>query len=372
MTRSFMLFALLLAASPASAQQAGAAQAGGEQAGTPASAANLALGADIAAKLLPDGTYQRIMGGAMSTMMDGITSQMTAMPLAPFLRSAGLPAADTARMGKATLKQVMEIVDPAYDQRMRVMMPVMMREMGRVMSQVEPQMRDGLAHAYAAHFTSAQLRDIDRFFNTPSGGAFASQNMTIASDPAVVRTLTAFMPTLVQALPGIMQKTQAAMADLPKAKTPQTLSDADRQKLGRLLGTYIGRAPQMGAPAPAAPAAPAGPDRAVAPVGNIAALFGPDAYPPAAMRAESQGRVVANLGIDPAGKAFACTIAVSSGSSVLDARTCEIAIGTMRFTPATDHKARPIAGTYQLPVRWVLPADAGPERAWPAPTPVGS
>jgi hypothetical protein len=198
--------------------------------------ADLALGRDIAGKLLPDGTYEKMMGGMMGKMMGGMTDQMTAMPIAPYLKLAGLPESDIAKLGQTTIKQIMEIVDPAYEQRMHIIMPTMMEEMGKVMTQFEPQMREGLAQAYATHFTPAQLTDIDHFFNTPSGAAFASQNMTIAADPAVMEKMQAFMPQLMQAMPGIMQKAQAATAGLPKPKTPATLTDADRAKLAQLLG----------------------------------------------------------------------------------------------------------------------------------------
>lgn len=198
--------------------------------------ANLALGADIAASLLPDGTYQRMMGGTMAKMMDGLTGQMSAMPIAPFLKAAGLPPGDSAKLGQTTIKQIMDIVDPAYQQRMQTMMPVMMAELGKVMTEVEPQMRDGLAHAYATHFTSTQLSDIDRFLHTPSGSAFAAQNMTIATDPVVIEKMQAFMPKLIAAMPAIMQKATIATAGFPKPKTPDTLTEGDRARLATLLG----------------------------------------------------------------------------------------------------------------------------------------
>ena len=228
MYRALLLSASLIA-STAAVAQAPATPA------TPAPA-DLALGRDIAGKLLPNGTYQKMMGGMMGKMMGGMTDQMAAMPIAPYLKLAGLPESDIAKLGQTTIKQIMEIVDPAYQQRMHIIMPTMMEEMGKVMTQFEPDMREGLATAYATHFSSAQLADIDHFFNTPSGGAFASQNMMIAADPAVMQRMQAFMPKLMEAMPGIMQKASQATANLPKAKTPETLTDADRAKLAQLLG----------------------------------------------------------------------------------------------------------------------------------------
>lgn len=225
MIRSLLLSASLLVSTAAVAQAPA----------TPSSA-DLSLGRDIAAKMLPNGSYQKLMGGMMSKMMTGMTEQMTNVPLRPFLKAAGLPESEAAKLNSVTIKQILDIVDPAYQQRMNILMPTMMQQMGEVMSQFEPQMRDGLAQAYASHFNSVQLADIDHFLNTPSGSAFAAQNMTLAADPAVMEKMQSFVPTLMQAIPGIMQKAMAATANLPKAKTPATLSDDDRAKLAKLLG----------------------------------------------------------------------------------------------------------------------------------------
>jgi TonB family protein len=106
------------------------------------------------------------------------------------------------------------------------------------------------------------------------------------------------------------------------------------------------------------------PDMAPVAIGSVGQWFGADAYPKEAIRASRAGRVVALLAVDAAGAVAGCTVQVSSGTTVLDTTTCEIATAHLRFDPATDHRGRPTAGTYVLPVRWVLPD--GP----PAPAPV--
>lgn len=198
--------------------------------------AQLAMGRTIAAKMVPDGTYQKMMSGSMSQMLTSVNQQMTAMPLAPFLQAGGLTEQDVERIGTTTMKEVLEIVDPAHDQRMQIMMPAMMKELGTLMTRFEPDMREGLAEAYASRFTPAQMSDIVAFLNTDSGRAFAAQNLEISSDPAVMKRVQAFIPTMIQSMPAIIQKAAAAVQDLPKPKTPQTLTDADRARLAELLG----------------------------------------------------------------------------------------------------------------------------------------
>jgi hypothetical protein len=226
MIRSLVLSASLLASTAAMAQTAPAAP----------DPASVAIGRSIAAKLLPDGSYQKVMRGSLGHMMDGVTQQMMSMPMAQIIRMSGLSPAQAPKMGTATMHQIMEIVDPAFEQRMHIMMPMMMEQIGQLMTRYEPQMRDGLAEAYARHLTLAQLTDLDRFLQTPSGSAYAAQAMQIQTDPALVAKMQAFLPDLFKAMPDIMQKVQAATANLPKPKTAADLTEADREKLAKLLG----------------------------------------------------------------------------------------------------------------------------------------
>lgn len=48
-----------------------------------------------------------------------------------------------------------------------------------------PAMYDAMAQAYARRFTIDQLTDMERFFATPTGRAYAEQTPMILSDPAV-------------------------------------------------------------------------------------------------------------------------------------------------------------------------------------------
>ncbi|CAN5524233.1 hypothetical protein BH10PSE14_BH10PSE14_19110 [soil metagenome] len=124
---------------------------------------------------------------------------------------------------------------------------------------------------------------------------------------------------------------------------------------GLALGTFA-----LGIAAPASAQGARHPDMQATPVGDVGQWFGPDNYPPAAVRAARQGRVVAAIGVDAAGAVTSCTVAESSGTTILDTATCEIATAHIRFDPATDHGGRPIASTYKLAVRWVLPENTLP------------
>lgn len=95
------------------------------------------------------------------------------------------------------------------------------------------------------------------------------------------------------------------------------------------------------------------------PLGDPGQWFGPDAYPPAALRAGAQGRVVAQVDVDRSGHVTGCNVTEASGSADLDATTCGIATQRMTFIPAHDVAGRAIGGQYRLPIRWVLPRGGG-------------
>ncbi|MFA6115575.1 MAG: energy transducer TonB [Sphingomonas sp.] len=93
------------------------------------------------------------------------------------------------------------------------------------------------------------------------------------------------------------------------------------------------------------------------PVENPGLWFSGDAYPPEAIRAGAQGRVVVRLNIDEHGTPSQCYVAVSAGNPDLDMGTCNVAMTRARFKPGRDERGRALPSTFLLPVRWVLPKD---------------
>lgn len=89
---------------------------------------------------------------------------------------------------------------------------------------------------------------------------------------------------------------------------------------------------------------------------NVSEWLSSDDYLLRAAGTEKSGVTEADILIDPAGKAQTCAVAVSSGSSDLDVRTCAAAIQRGRFTPAMDADGRPTYGVYRFRAIWQLQA----------------
>lgn len=80
-----------------------------------------------------------------------------------------------------------------------------------------------------------------------------------------------------------------------------------------------------------------------------------DDYPPAAIRAGEQGAVATIITVSPDGRVSDCRIDVSSGSALLDERTCAILRERGRFRPARDAVGRSTVATLARRIVWAIP-----------------
>lgn len=89
-------------------------------------------------------------------------------------------------------------------------------------------------------------------------------------------------------------------------------------------------------------------------------------YPPAALRAEAEGRTVVAASVSPQGTAFRCVVLSTSRSMDLDDATCRVAMHA-RYIPARDWFGDTLASVVTLPVRWTIPSAVLPVAAPPPP-----
>lgn len=78
-----------------------------------------------------------------------------------------------------------------------------------------------------------------------------------------------------------------------------------------------------------------------------------DDYPPAAVRAEEQGRSTATFTIGTDGRVSSCSAA--GAGPILDAETCKLIQRRFRFTAAKDAGGSPVAETKTQSIEWRLP-----------------
>jgi hypothetical protein len=186
--------------------------------------------------IFPPGTYARIMKSSMDAVMGTVMDKFQDMPLRDLAGMTGIKDEALAKLGKGTIREVMAIYDPAFNQRIDLSMHTMMNEMTGMMTQFEPGFRDGLARAYAKRFTVPQLTELNRFFASTTGAIYASESMTLFTDPEVMTKMQEMLPELMKQMPSIIGKVQTATASLPKPRQFKDLSAVERSHLAQLLG----------------------------------------------------------------------------------------------------------------------------------------
>jgi hypothetical protein len=174
------------------------------QAAVPIDPARQAVAEKVVASLVPNGIYGRIMRDQFPKMMDMMMARMS-----------GMSPADIGQKGDGTIGEAARKQDPHFDERMRIMTRVMGEEMGGIFDKMEPRIRAGLARAFARRFTLQQLADMNAFFATPSGAAFANDYLLTFMDPELMQEMIGLMPEMLKAMPAMMAKVEKATADLP-------------------------------------------------------------------------------------------------------------------------------------------------------------
>jgi hypothetical protein len=193
----------------------------------------------IAAQILPDGTYAKVMSASMDGMMKPMLDMVGKMPLSQLAALGGLSDEEAAQLGEGTIKELNAIIDPLFEQRMRLITDSTVRSMSKLMTTMEPGLREGLSRAFARRYSAEQLADITRFFETPTGRTYAADSMMIFTDPEVMTKMMEMLPKMMEQMPAMVKDMEAEMASLPKIREWGDLSSDEKAKVAKLLGTTV-------------------------------------------------------------------------------------------------------------------------------------
>jgi hypothetical protein len=232
-TRALLIAAALASVTPVFAQTAPAVPAASASA---PSAEALAAARPVAARLLPPGIYKQIMSSTMDLMAGNMGETLKAMPLKQIAALAGASPAEAEKFANVDVAAVMAIYDPHWQERQQRGMRAMFTAMGDFFGTMEPELREATAHAYASRFSLDELRDLTRYFATPTGAKFASGYMTMMTDPAVMEAMKGMMPKVMQQMPQFVAAALKATADLPPPRKIETLTPDERARLAKALG----------------------------------------------------------------------------------------------------------------------------------------
>ncbi len=208
----------------------------------PIEPARLALAQQTSDALIPRGALEMMMdnmyGKFLSTLMGEIGGTSDIM----LSIKTGVESDKIAMLDEQTKKTVSDMFDPYRQQREDQMLKFIRPLVSEVLADMEAPMRAGLAKAYARKFSVDQLTEMNSFFATPTGRMFAGESLALQADPevmvAMVRAVPAMVGKFIDRAPELEGQFKS-MEELPKEKQLGDFSDAELNKLAKLLKVNV-------------------------------------------------------------------------------------------------------------------------------------
>ena len=206
---------------------------------TPDQEARVPVAQSVVLKLVPEGTYAKMMNETLAPMMDGIMGNVAGTPAITLIELTGLPPSQLSDLDEAQLEEAVGLLDPNASARNAEIAKVTIEMISGIVEQIEPSYRAGLARAYAVRFTEAELVDLDAYFGTPVGRKYAGESFLIFADPQVMSAMNEMMPAMMEQMPAMMGGIGEIAQNYPKGRTFSQLSAEEQDKLAQLLGTTL-------------------------------------------------------------------------------------------------------------------------------------
>lgn len=143
------------------------------------------------------------------------------LELARALANTMLPPEHTARFVEEMVDQQMDLVTSAYTdndefkqitreaprvaRRFNQFVEEASRVTARVITDNMPSLVEATAQAYARRFSVTELKDLQAFYSTPTGQRFATENLMIATDPAMTSWQVRVMTTTQEELMPLLE-----------------------------------------------------------------------------------------------------------------------------------------------------------------------
>lgn len=202
--------------------------------------ARLPLAQTIVGKIMPDGTMREMFDGMMGGMFGDLMKMgANAEPASTFIANQLGLYGEEISLSDEQATEIANMLDPARKERKAKEAEMMPQVIGEVMTTMEPTMRKAMSELYAVYFNDAELADIDTFFSTPSGTAYARKSFKMSSDPRIMAATMESLPQMMEQFGAIEAKMKAATADLPASRTFAELTAQEKARISKLTGYSV-------------------------------------------------------------------------------------------------------------------------------------
>lgn len=207
---------------------------------TPEQEARLPLAQTIVGKIMPDGTMRDIFDGMMGGMFGDLMKMGAETESAQSFVAdqLGLYGEDIA-LSDQQASELADMFDPARKERKAKETEMIPQVIGELMTTMEPTMRKAMSELYAVYFNDTELADIDTFFSTPSGAAYARKSFKMSSDKRIVAATMESLPQMMEQFGTIEAKMKAATAGLPPKRSFAELTAQEKARISSLTGYSV-------------------------------------------------------------------------------------------------------------------------------------
>ncbi|UNU43526.1 DUF2059 domain-containing protein [Sphingopyxis sp. YF1] len=202
----------------------------------PIAPAQLALAETTTGALVPPGSLEKMIDNLYGKLFRGLLGELGGMSDLMLSIKTGVESEKIEALDAPTKEAIADIFDPHRKAREEKIMTSIKPIVSEVLRDFEEPTRAGMARAFARKFSADQLTQMNAFFATPAGQAYASEWMALQADPEVILAIIKSVPPMankwIDRVPELEGKFKD---DLPKEKQLGDLSDAELTKLAKLM-----------------------------------------------------------------------------------------------------------------------------------------
>jgi hypothetical protein len=202
----------------------------------PVPPAQLALAQQTTGALVPPGSLEKMMDNLYGKLLRGMLGEFGGMSDLMLSYKTGVENDKIAALDTPTKEKIADLFDPYRKAREEKIMTNIKPLVSEVLRDFEAPMRDGMAKAFARKFSADQLTQMNSFFATPAGSAYAGEWMALQVDPEIILAVLRSVPPMADKWIDRAPELEAKFKDdLPKEKQMADLSDAELTKLAGLM-----------------------------------------------------------------------------------------------------------------------------------------
>ena len=187
-------------------------------------------------RIIPAGTMGEMIGGMFSGFLGPLMAMDEARSTPPLAELLGVSDGRLASIDAEAAARAAAMLDPDWQLRQEREAEALPRAMNAMMTALEPALKAAMSEMYAVSFDDVELRDIDAFFATESGAAYARKSFTMASDPRYLGAMMQAMSVALAGMADMQAELEAATADLATPRSWHELEPSEQEKLAAVLG----------------------------------------------------------------------------------------------------------------------------------------